>query len=294
MKAKLLDVTLEDYHADRVGLKVPTLNYSTAKTIHNKSALHAWLESPKGGGQGKQGSKQMDFSQIVHATLLSKGNKAQICDFKDWRTDKSKEAKEAAYAAGLIPLLPKEYDHVMAAATAITVQLSSLGVTLEGASEQAMVWERDGVACRGCMDLWQPGLITEFKMTELPLTNHSLKRLVRNMGYDIQAATYSEGIHMVTGEMPRFRWIFAEMKEPYEVVVATPTDMRLQIGMRKWEKALTTWKACLESGIWEGYAKEQEIDVDMWELREFELSVYPETEVIGEVYAEPSDDPMWF
>lgn len=311
MKSTFLNITAEEYHADRVGLKVPTLNYSTAKVINAKSALHGWMEHPKGGGVKRKPKKQMDMGTILHAILLSKGAKAQIIQtvygpkhkkagqiVDDFKTDAAQAERDEAIANGLIPLLPKEYDEVIAAATTVTSQLADKNITLEGKAELPMVWESDGVACRGCPDHFDPAPIheiTELKFTDWPLTDSSLRRLIRQMSYDIQAATYTEGVHIITGEMPRFRWIFAEMNPPYQVRIARPSDLLLQLGRQKWERARNIWKTCLETGVWTGYGEDVEIDPDLWELREYEVSVYPPAEVIGDPeYAEPSDDPMWF
>jgi hypothetical protein len=294
---KFLDITDEEYRADKIGLgEVASLNYSTAKVILAKSPLHAWMEHPHGGNQRRTAKKQMDFGSILHSILLSKGAKAQIVDANDWRTNKAKEARDAAHAAGLIPLLPKEYEQAMQAATAITVQLQEQGITLEGQAEQAMAWVEDEAQCRAKMDLYEPKpRITELKMTDWPLTESSLKRLIRNCSYDLQAAVYTAGVHTITGEQPEFRWIFAEMNPPYQVRIAAPSDLLLQVGSRKWDKARDAWKACLASGAWTGYGNDVlEIDPEMWELKDLELSVYSTPEVIGEEYAEADDNEMWF
>jgi hypothetical protein len=306
---KFLDVTDAEYHADQIGLKVPSLNYSTAKVILARSPLHAWIEHPRGGGQTRPAKKQMDFGSILHSILLSKGAKAQIIDtvygpkhkkagqqVEDYKTDAAQAARDEAHANGFIPLLPKEYERAMAAATSITVQLEKKGITLGGHTEQAFAWVEDGVQCRGKADHVQMPKIDELKMTDWPLTESSLRRLIRNCGYDLQAATYTAGVHTVTGEMPEFRWIFAEMNPPYQIRIVKPTDLLLQVGRHKWDKAREAWKKCLESGVWTAYGDDElELDPEFWELRQHEISVYQTPEIIGEVYADdPDDNEMWF
>lgn len=287
---QFIEITEEEYRADKVP-SAPTLNYSTAKTILQKSALHAWTER----AHPRPTKKAMDMGAIIHSVLLSKGAKAQIVDAKDWRTNKAKAERDEARDKGLIPLLPDEYDKAMRAASAIVVQLEAQGIQLEGRSEQAMTWTDDGVACRGKMDLYAPKLITELKMSEWSLRNSSLERLVVSCGYDLQAATYITGVHAIIGEAPEFRWIFAEMNEPFSVVVAHPTNLLVELGRRKWDKARDIWKACLETGEWTSYDAVQTINPPLWALREYEISVYDTPQVIGDQeYEEAPSEETWF
>lgn len=279
---KLLQLTEEEYR------KRKELNYSLAKIIIRKSARHAVEE------QSLPFKKQINFGSIEHATLLGKGQKAVLIQADNYRTKQAQMDRDNAISNGLIPLLPHEYEEVIACATEITRQLEEKEISLEGLTEQSMIWEDDGVACKGRMDLFQPAPIheiTEMKFTEWPLTESSLRKLIRQQGYDIQAATYTSGIHIITGELPAFKWIFCEMKPPYQIRRVNLTDTMRLVGMQKWDRARNTWKTCLESGVWSGYGDDLDLEPDWWELKE--MPQYSVPEALGEDYSDPEGD-TWF
>ena len=68
MKAQLLEMTADDYHADKIG-DVPTLSASIAQRLVTRSPLHAWTHHPRLGGatrkNAKAPTKEMDRGTIV-------------------------------------------------------------------------------------------------------------------------------------------------------------------------------------------------------------------------------------
>lgn len=77
--------------------------------------------------------------------------------------------------------------------------------------------------------------------------------------YDAQAALYLDVWTANTGEdRIEFRHIVQESYSPYQTEKRIMTAEFLEIGRMKYQAALSKYCACLESGIWPGYAANRE------------------------------------
>jgi len=249
MTAKILDVTPDEYHAR------PGFSSTIAKVLIDQSPLHAKASA------GLPPSKLLDRGTVIHRLVLGKGKDYAILQFKDWRTDKAKDARDEARKGGLVPVLEHEFADYAAAAEHIRVQLAERGIVLDGASELAVEWieqtEHGPVTCRAMFDhLWLvEGAILDLKITG-DAAPASVERTAENLGYAIQAAAYTRALTALDGDLAgriKFLFAFCEPDDPYAINVSQPDGVFRELGERRWLRAVSTWAHCQKTGIYPGY-----------------------------------------
>lgn len=258
------DVPHAVYHADPCVR--PSLSSSVAKVLLSRSPLHAYLEHPQLGAShpveadiSEQRRATLDRGALIHSLLLGNGCDVESLPYADYRTKAARDDRDKARAAGRIPVLVHQLRDLQTAAEALRVN-SRLGVLLaEGMVEREVtaVWESDGVLCRGRLDAWEPDALTihDPKTCENARGASSGNTILR-YGWDVQAAAYIqavETIHPTLAGRVRFRWHFLEVVPPYGCIEAEPTGELLELGRRKWERAVATWGRCLRDDDWPGY-----------------------------------------
>lgn len=268
-RARILDVSPEDYH------NLPGLSASTAKTLIDKSPLHAWAEHPDLGGKKRTPTKEMDRGTVLHELLLGSGKGIVVLDHKDWRTNASKDDRDKVYADGKTPILAKAYGHLKYARDRIAARLLENGVELDGQSEVAIGWTEitahGAIECRGMMDhVWlDRGVILDLKITE-NASPGVVERSAENMGYAIQAAAYQRALGLLRPELAgrtRFLFAFCEPEDPFAVNVCEPDGMFRELGERRWERAVATWAVCKATNKWPGYGQGiNSISAPQWAL----------------------------
>ena len=149
MKPGIYTMTAEDYHADKIASR-PSLSASMAHLLCTSSPAHAWVAHPKlNPAFERHEEEKFDVGTVAHALLLQGEDVAVVVDAPDWRTNAAKEERDAARAAGQIPLLAKHWDAVRAMVAATRQQLDKIDttpalftdgkpeVTYKGAAEKA-------------------------------------------------------------------------------------------------------------------------------------------------------------
>lgn len=290
MISQFLNLSEAEYHADRVGLDVPTLSSHCAFTILKHSPLMGWMTHPKGGAIDREERPILDEGSLLHALILGEGKRVVVVAAPDWRTVKAREQRDEAYKNGMIPINQTQHDKIITIARSVSMALAEQGVNVSGMPEVSGVFDDEGVACRFRMDLWQPQefpipVITELKFTNRVPTTKELERMVFDMGYDIQAHVYMRAVKRIQPEVDQidFRWIFAEKTAPYSVVVARPDDLYLDLGKRRWEMARDLWRQSLETGRWPGPPSDLLLLPPIWALREYDVSVFPAAVPLSDV-----------
>lgn len=276
------DLTSEDYHADRV-LAGPTLSRSCAKTLLERSPLHAKLEHPRFGGQSKQPDARMVVGSAIHALVLGKGATLAVGEWDEWRKDAAKEFREAALRAGRLPLTPSQNDEAKAAASAIREQLDALGMPMffrDGESELIAAFEDDGVACRVQFDNLhaEPEMLRASILDLKSTGDASLAACERRIGdgmLALQQAFYSRAVEVLLPQcrQVKFAFIFLETEPPYAIQPVQLSGAWLEIGRAQYRRALATWKQCLSTGVWPAYATAGQMAIAEprpWEMTELE------------------------
>lgn len=264
-----------DYHADELGLPNDhvTLSASIAFKLCAQSPAHARAAHPKLNPAFERREEQkFDPGNAAHALFLEGRDAVQVVDANDWRTKSAKEELDEARAAGKLPLLAAQWDEVQAMCAAVREQLAvhhaDPRLFEDGAPEQTLVWEEDGVVCRARLDWLRDDhrTVDDLKTTSRSANPDAYSRALYGVGGDVQAAFYVRGVKALTGTEPAFRWAVVETTPPYALSVVAPSPGMLEIGNAKVEYALALWARCLESGEWPGYP----VDVCYAELPPYE------------------------
>lgn len=278
MTAQFLSVTDAQYDADPC--EVPSLSQSIAHTLVTKSPAHAYTQHPRLGGVPREQTKATDQGEIIHGLLLGKGALVAVLEFENYRTKAAQTARDEARDGGLIPMLAKDYDGIVAAAAAVVRSLAARGIVLDGQSEVAMQWQELGnhgpVECRGKADHLKlgpsSGIIYDVKKIQ-SAEPRNCSNSAYAYGIDIQAAAYTsavEKLHPKLAGRVEYRPIFVEIEPPYAVVSA-PLDAVLRAsGQQRWQRAIYLWERCLRENHWPAYENVFEIEAPGWLMAQME------------------------
>lgn len=250
MSARILDVSPEEY------FELEAFSASAAKVLIAKSPAHAKAEN------NRKPSKALDAGNVIHRLVLGKGKDYRVLQHSSYNTKAAKEDRDRARAEGLVPVLAEDFERYCTAAERIRVQLADRGIVLDGESELAVAWDEETphgiVACRGMMDhVWlDRGIILDLKTTA-DAAPASVERTAENLGYAIQAAAYTRALAKLRPELAgrvRFLFAFAEYAdEPFALNLCEPSGVFMELGERRWMRAVSAWGECIKNNHWPSY-----------------------------------------
>lgn len=256
----IVNIQADVYHADPAAQ--PSLSSSIAQILLTQSPRHAWLAHPKlNPNYVAEEDSRFDLGTAAHAMLLEGDDSGIVwVDADDWRTKAAKEHRDAARAAGRLPLLIK-YQPILQAMVREAqayVASSELGnILTTGAAEQTVLWEENGTHCRARLDLLAADrrVIIDYKSTADASPTAFIRQIAR-MGYDVQASFYVRGIERETGTRARFVFLAQEITPPYACSLVGLSGTYLEIGSSKVERAIRLWAHCLSTNNWPAYTNQ--------------------------------------
>lgn len=311
--AKILDVEPDAYH------KLPGLSPSLAHTLVTSCqeiARDKYERQIQGATDAEDGDecdaeeeravdpqkqKRLDRGDVMHMMTLGVGKRISVILSADlgkggkYTTARSKELRDAARAAGKIPV--KEPDMVVyrRCVDAIRARLAAAGHVLDGRSEIAIEWWEPSahgpVQCRTMLDhlvlLAADGLqatippeppvtirpvfakVFELKFPDDANPDRS-ERTADALSYRIAHAARLRALDAlfpsIAGRI-EYRFLFCETHRPYAFWDPTPTGAFTELGRREWRTAVNLWAAGLKSGRWVGYHDDimrRQIDLTRW------------------------------
>lgn len=272
LSARILTCSEDEYYADPCDN--PSLSQSIANVIVSQSPRHAWTAHPRLGGVRSKPTKAMDEGSAISALLLGKGSEIEICNFDAFRSDAAKAQRDAAIAAGRIPVIASKYAALARSADGLRASLLELNIDLsDGIPEFAIEWtekgERGDVVCRGKMDLFvsKRGQIFDVKKTQSAHPADCAKSMT-NYGYDIQDAAYRSAAAKLLPDLAGridMVFLFMEIEPPYAVTPIRASGMMRQLGEMKWQRAVSIWERCLLNNRWPMYVdRVTEVDPPAW------------------------------
>lgn len=225
--------------------------------------------------------REFDLGHAAHRLVLGAGEQLEVLDFDDYKTKAAQEAKRAAYAAGLVPLLPKEVEQVEAMAAAVRSHPLTRGLfdPDRGVSEQSLFW-RDpvaGIALRSRLD-WhgRPSphgryIVADYK-TCISVDIDDIEKAIYRFGYHQQGAQYDSAVRaLALAEEPVYVLVFQSKDAPYLVRVVQIEQTALRIGRAKNRAAIEIFRECTTTGRWPGYEDVSYAALPAWaEKRETE------------------------
>lgn len=252
------NISAEAYHADPC--PEPSVSSSLIKSLCLDSPAHAKAMHPRLTTEiTPDDSEKFDIGTAAHAILLEGRNAVEIIDAKDWRTNAAKEAREAARAAGKIPLLAKVWKDVEAMVHATRAQLDDHRgqppFFLDGKPEQTLIWLEDGLWCRARLDWLRDDrqTIDDYKSTSATANPETWSRTLFGHGFDIQAAWYLRGLRALTGAEAQFRFVVQETYPPYALSVIALGPDAMTLAEKKILYALDVWRECVQANHWPAY-----------------------------------------
>lgn len=248
------------YHADPCA--EPSLTSSIVKLLCLSSPAHAREDHPRlNPARVRDEAEHFDIGTAAHALLLEGDAGVAVVDAPDWRTKAAQQARDAARAAGLTPLLAKIWAEVQAMVGATRDQLArhrdgGAAMFLDGEPERVVVWqEDDGVWCRARLDWLRADAIDDFKTTSATANPEAWTRSMFFAGADIQAAWYMRGLKAATGRDAIFRFAIQETFPPYALSVVGLGPDALVLAEKKILYALDAWRDARASNDWVGYPR---------------------------------------
>lgn len=259
------DLTMAEY------LAIPAVSAGVARAVVDECPLSGWFQSPFNPSRVLDQSKASDVGSITHQIFLEGGRMdgIEVIDPRDHPAEKTgaipegftnksiRAARDAARAAGKIPVLLDTMDEIETASDAIYGFAQSLKqeepavwAALQpdgGQSEVTMVWIDNGVPCK----LRTDRISTDYGVTvDLKTTTGSVdpdrwgRTQLIGEGYYFSAAWYRRGIEKLTGVQTEYLFLAAMQNAPHLCSLIGVDAATLDLGARKVERALAVWARC--------------------------------------------------
>ena len=221
----------------------------------------------------REPQRYFNIGSAAHALLFGKGKQIAIIEGSDYARNerdgltKSEkcELRDAAYAAGQVPLLIPELKQVQAMTTAALEQIERLvdAGTIEAnpfnsaESEQVLIARVHGVLCRvACDGLSIDGdVLSEYKTEGQSAAPDAWMWKARKLGYIFRLAFYRKVMEeLKIAFSPRVHIFVQETEPPYLLALYRVDDEFLMQEDRRVREALKIWRRCIERNEWPGYS----------------------------------------
>ena len=253
-----------EYHA------LPGLSSTGIKHLLRSPAHYQWHKN------NRVEKPAFDMGHAVHADALETGLDVVRIEADSWRTKAAQEARDAAHAAGKVPLLAADADRAADIARAVKAHPIAGPLLTSGQPEVSLLWTdpTTGVDCRGRLDYLRhlndgrPAIVDVKTTGKSALT---FSRSVIDYGYDTQAWHYADGYERVTGVEPVWLWVVVETEPPHGVIVRQASPDVMYVGSLKTRHARELYRDCTEAGVWPSYTPEIEpVDLPAWAVADAE------------------------
>ena len=143
----------------------------------------------------------------------------------------------------------------------------------EGRCEQSLIWKDGDIWCRSRLD-WlveSANFILDYKTTTNADPFYLCRRIVPQMGYDVQEAFYRRGYTAIFGKRPTFIFLFQEVEPPFACSLVSLAPSMQELADNKVVRAMKMWGECVASGHWPSYTtKVHYAEVEAWQVAAFE------------------------
>ena len=253
--------------ADYAAIKA--LSAGGAWCLVDEAPAKYWVRSPfNSEAAERSNAKHFDLGIAVHLALLEpddlqarttvvRGITKTGAPSAGYASDAAKEQRDAAYAAGITPLLPEEMATVHAIAQAIEAHPIAREAFRGGESEVTFTWtdEITGVPCKCRVDYLPAdgSYLADLKSAASANPREWIKSAAR-LGYFARAAWYIDGIGQAMGKAPGdYFFINVEKELPYLVSVCAFDIKAIEFGRMINRRALQLFEQCMRTQDWHGY-----------------------------------------
>ena len=243
-----------DYHAIRA------LSASGAWLLAEECAAKFLWRSPWNPLYEPEAKSEFDIGVAAHLAVLEPERQADsivAIDFGDYRSTRARDARDAARAAGKVPLLPYQLDIVRAIAGAIRAHPIAAEAFKDGEAEVSLTW-RDpgtGMPCKARPDYLpaHAGWLVDLK-TAISANPRVWRDQAYRLGYHARAAWYLDAAATVLGRAPEEYWfVIVEKEPPYLVSVISFDEGALAWGRSANRKACALFARSAATNDWPGY-----------------------------------------
>lgn len=150
-----------------------------------------------------------------------------------------------------------QFEMMLAMRTELLNYKTLAKLVLGGKAEVSMFWTHEsGAPCRGRIDFLKASTMVDYKAVQ-EVSVEAIARMVSEYGYDMQAASYLDGLKRTTGrDDGNVVYLFQEKKPPFKVMAVAFDDAIITEGKSKYDAAMQRYVNCLEmfgKKRWEGY-----------------------------------------
>jgi len=259
----------DDYH------RHPALSSTGARKLLSATPAHFryWADHPQ------PRKRTFDLGHATHKKVLGVGSDLVLIDAADYRTKAARQARDAAYDAGKVPLLPDEMAKVDAMTAAVLANPYAAALFDRGRPEQSLFWtdEDTGAPLRARLD-WLPEahtgrrmVIPDLKTCRSASRGH-LSKAIYEYGYFIQAPYYMAAVRALgLAEDVSFVFVFVESEPPHLTVVRQLDVDSARAGHDAMRRAVELFADCLLTDTWPGYGDDiEEISLPYYAARQLE------------------------
>lgn len=261
MKTGIYDMPMADYLADPCPR--PSLSGGVAHTLLTRSPRHAWHEHPRlnPAFTADDPTPEQDEGTALHALILENTNLVEVLDFQDWRTKEARASRDEARDRGRIPIKAARWRELSGVAQAVRDQIAqhhdARDILDNGKPEQTMLWQYQDVWVRNRVD-WLTndrvgGWLTDIKTVATTAEPGAFGRKLVDSGYALSAALYLRGARECGLRPKGYRWLVIERDPPFGLSVVTMAPDLLDLADRMAQRALDTWRDCLNRDNWPSY-----------------------------------------
>jgi hypothetical protein len=256
-----LEMSAAQYHADPC--PEPSLSQSIAKILLARSPAHAWTAHPRLNPNYVLDAEGYEADRIIgevaHKLMLGRGRDVAQMSVTNFRTKAAQEERDAAFDAGVIPVLPHHYERASAMVEAGRSQLKAMGLDIAmeaGEHEAVMCWQENKVWFRSMLDCMFGGSVLDYKTTGLSIAPHVIDRKMFTDGVHIQAAFHERGLDVLDpggAGKRQHTFIFQENEPPYPLIAIPLSEEWMTHGRRAVARAIGAWRHCLTTRQWPMY-----------------------------------------
>lgn len=259
MQAGFHTVSAADYHADKLHER-PALSSSIAQLLLRESPRKAWFAHPRlNPNYREEQNDSFDIGTVAHSILLENDtSRVVVVEANDWRTNKAKEEREAARAAGKTALLARHYADVRQMVDAAQAFIAESEVAQDWAqaeSELTGLVEDSGVILKARLDriTHDRKVIFDYKTT-VDVSPDGFSRQIVRMGYHWQEAFYRRVVALLTGLSDlKFVFLAQSVEPPYECTLHGCHPALQEIADYDIARAINLWGECLKRQSWPSY-----------------------------------------
>ncbi len=266
-----------------------SLSHSGMKTLLGSTPAHFRREVDH--PEDRVQKKEFDLGSAAHAYVLGAAHSSGLAEIRqgpptkdqpfgtgapheNYRTKDAQTKRDAAYSLDLVPILLKDVSRVEAMVKALRSRrcAAELLAPDTGVPELTAIVRdpESGVLLRARFDWWRhDARAVDYKTTSKSAAPSRFARTGYDLGYYLQAATYSYIAELLEAPLDGFDFVVQEPYPPYEPSVLHFGPASLELGRLRMRRAIAMFAECKASGVWPGYPDESvEVDVPFWALRE--------------------------